>query len=112
MAHARTHPQARQRSLRDLAYPLRRRTRWRHRRAVGRGEGSGALGVALRLLPRSNPGEQRFGTAATFEAARAALEAAWRDYLTKRSEADFKEWRQDAAWHTAKYARWDCSLRS
>ena len=43
----------------------------------------------------------------TFEAARAAFEAAWRDYLPKRTDADFEEWRQDAAWHAAKYARWD-----
>jgi hypothetical protein len=27
--------------------------------------------------------------------------------LSKRSETDFEEWRQDAAWHAAKYARWD-----
>jgi hypothetical protein len=45
-------------------------------------------------------------TAATFEAARAAFETAWRDYLPKRTEADFEEWRQDAAWHAAKYERW------
>jgi hypothetical protein len=38
---------------------------------------------------------------------RAAFEAAWRDYLPKRCEADFEAWRQDAAWHAAKYARWD-----
>jgi hypothetical protein len=36
-----------------------------------------------------------------------AFEAAWRDYLPKRSDADFEEWRQDATWHAAKYARWD-----
>jgi hypothetical protein len=59
------------------------------------------------FYPGSNPGDDRHGTAATFEAARAAFEAAWRDYLPKRSEADFEEWRQDAAWHEAKFARWD-----
>jgi hypothetical protein len=32
---------------------------------------------------------------------------AWREYLPKRSEVDFEEWRLDAAYHTAKYARWD-----
>src|SRR3979490_493393 len=51
------------------------------------------------FYPGSDPGEQRFGSAASFEAAR--------DYLPKRSDADFEEWRQDAAWHAAKYARWD-----
>jgi hypothetical protein len=59
------------------------------------------------FYPGSNPGEQRNGTAATFEDARAAFEAAWRDYLPKRSEDDFEEWREDAAYHAAKYARWD-----
>jgi hypothetical protein len=50
---------------------------------------------------------ERYGTAKAFNDARAAFEAAWRDYLSKRSETDFEEWRQDAAWHAAKYARWD-----
>jgi hypothetical protein len=51
-------------------------------------------------------GDDRHGTAATFEAARVAFETAWREYLPKRTDADFDEWRQDAAWHAAKYARW------
>jgi hypothetical protein len=59
------------------------------------------------FYPGSNPGDDRHGTAADFETARAAFEGAWRDYLPKRSDADFEEWRQDAAWHAAKYARWD-----
>jgi hypothetical protein len=28
-------------------------------------------------------------------------------HLPMRNEADFEEWRQDAAYHAAKYARWD-----
>ena len=59
------------------------------------------------FYPGSKPGDDRHGTAASFEAARAAFEAAWRDYLPKRSDADFEEWRLDAAWHAAKYARWE-----
>jgi hypothetical protein len=58
--------------------------------------------MVLRVLP-----DGRHGTAASFEAARAAFDTAWREYLPKRSDADFEEWRQDAAWHAAKYARWD-----
>jgi hypothetical protein len=59
------------------------------------------------FYPGSNPGEQRYGTSADFAAARAAFEAAWREYLPLRTEADFEAWRRDAAWHAAKYARWD-----
>jgi hypothetical protein len=59
------------------------------------------------FYPGSNPGDDRHGTATSFGAAREAFEAAWREYLPKRSKADFEEWRDDAAWHAAKYARWD-----
>jgi hypothetical protein len=41
------------------------------------------------FYPGSDPGEQRYGRAASFDAARSAFEAAWRDYLPRRSEADF-----------------------
>ena len=43
----------------------------------------------------------------SFEAARAAFEAAWRDYLPRRSEADFQEWRDQDAWTAEKYRRFD-----
>lgn len=59
------------------------------------------------FYPGSNPGEQRYGTAATFEAARGGIRSGMREYLPKRTDADFEKWRQDAAWHAAKYARWD-----
>jgi hypothetical protein len=62
---------------------------------------------ACGFYPGSNPGDDRHGTAASFETARAAFETAWREYLPKRCDADFDAWRQDAAWHAAKYARWD-----
>jgi hypothetical protein len=52
--------------------------------------------------PGSNPGDERHGTAANFEVAREAFEAAWREYLPKRTEADFEKWRRDADWHAAK----------
>jgi hypothetical protein len=54
------------------------------------------------FYPGSNPGEQRYGIAKTFNDARAAFEAAWRDYLPNRTETDFEEWRQDSAFHVAK----------
>ena len=59
------------------------------------------------FYPGSNPGDQRGGTAETFEAARAAFESAWRDYLPKRTEADFKAWRDQQAWTAEKYRRFD-----
>jgi hypothetical protein len=59
------------------------------------------------FYPGSHPREHRHGTAPSFQAARAAFETAWRDYLPLRTEADFEEWRRDAAFHAAKYARWD-----
>jgi hypothetical protein len=43
----------------------------------------------------------------TRQSAALAFGTAWREYLPGRSEADFDAWRQDAAWHAAKYARWD-----
>jgi len=41
----------------------------------------------------------------TRQSAALAFGTAWREYLPGRSEADFDAWRQDAAWHAAKYAR-------
>ena len=59
------------------------------------------------FYPGSNPGEQRGGTADTFEQARAAFEAASRVYLPKRSEADFQAWRDQRDWTAEKYRRRD-----
>jgi hypothetical protein len=46
------------------------------------------------FYPGSRPGECTGGTAASFDEARAAFEAAWRVFLSKRTEADFQEWRE------------------
>jgi hypothetical protein len=58
------------------------------------------------FYPGSQPGEHRHGTAATFYQARADFEAAWRIFLSNRSEADFQAWR-DADWHARKQAMWE-----
>src|SRR5438552_4737055 len=63
------------------------------------------------FYPGSHPGEQKSGTAATFDDGRAAFEAAWRDYLPKRTEADFQEWRDHDAWTKMKYATFDAGGR-
>jgi hypothetical protein len=89
-----------------LARPLCRLPRRRDSRALWPPPSSDQWQWICGFYPGSNPGDERHGTAAGFEAARAAFETAWRDYLPKRSAADFEEWRQDAAWHTAKYERW------
>ena len=64
------------------------------------------------FYPGSNPGDAANGTAADFEAARAAFESAWSTFLAKRTEADFLEYRQHQAAHAWKLAMWNagCSL--
>jgi len=40
--------------------------------------------------------------AATFDQARADFEAAWRVFLSKRTESDFQAWRDQRDWTTRK----------
>ncbi len=47
------------------------------------------------------------GSAATFDHACANFEAAWRVFLSKRTEADFQAWRDQEAWTAEKYRRFD-----
>jgi hypothetical protein len=47
------------------------------------------------FYPGSNTGDESHGTAADFQAARAAFESAWSVFLPKRTEADFEAWRHD-----------------
>jgi hypothetical protein len=63
------------------------------------------------FYPGSHPGECRSGTAARFDEARTAFEAAWKLFLSNRTEADFQEWRDQRDWTTRKYARWDTGQR-
>jgi hypothetical protein len=59
------------------------------------------------FYPGSNPGEHRNGTASSLEEARLAFEAAWDEYLLKRTEADFQAWRDQRDWTERKYAMWE-----
>jgi hypothetical protein len=59
------------------------------------------------FYPGSRPGEHRYGTAATFDRARADFETAWRMFLSNRTEADFQAWRDQEAWTVEKYRRFD-----
>src|SRR5260221_11098981 len=58
------------------------------------------------FYPGSYPGECASGVAATFDQARAGFEQAWRVFLSKRTEADFQEWRDQRDWTARKYAMW------
>jgi hypothetical protein len=59
------------------------------------------------FYPGSRPGECTSGMATTFEDARAAFEATWRVFLSKRTEADFQAWRDGQEWAAEKYRRFD-----
>ncbi|QDW38756.1 hypothetical protein FFI89_017360 [Bradyrhizobium sp. KBS0727] len=45
------------------------------------------------FYPGCHPGEHTNGTAATFDRARAEFECAWEVFLSRRTEEDFREWR-------------------
>jgi hypothetical protein len=65
------------------------------------------MGGAVRFYPCSRPGECTNGTAETFGEARSDFEAAWRVFLSNRTEADFQERRDQEAWTAEKYRRFD-----
>jgi hypothetical protein len=64
-------------------------------------------GWSCGFYPGSRPGDHETGTAATFDEARARFEAAWGQFLPKRTEADFQEWRDHRDWTAEKYRRFD-----
>ena len=59
------------------------------------------------FYPGSHPGEHQNGTAMTFDEARADFEDAWKIFLSKRTETDFQEWRDQRDWTATKYAMWE-----
>jgi hypothetical protein len=63
-------------------------------------------GWSCGFYPGSHPGECTSSTAVTFDQARAAFEAAWRVFLSNRTEADFQERRDARDWHARKHAMW------
>jgi len=69
-------------------------------------------GWAVGFYPASYRGVRASGTARSFDAARAAFEAAWQWLLPKITEADFTEHRQHRAFDAWKRAMWDrgCKL--
>jgi hypothetical protein len=59
------------------------------------------------FYPGSDPDEQRSGTAATFDQARADFEVAWQVFSACRSPADYQAWRDQRDWTARKYAMWE-----
>ena len=64
-------------------------------------------GWSCGFYPGSHPGECTRGSAVTFEQARADFEAAWKVFLSNRTEADFREWCDQRDWTARKYAMWE-----
>ncbi|WP_441280003.1 hypothetical protein [Bradyrhizobium sp. 63_E2_N1_3] len=57
-------------------------------------------GWSCGFYPGLEPGQHRYGTAATFEAAREAFETAWSELQPSIPDNAFAEWRQDRDWRT------------
>lgn len=55
-------------------------------------------GWSVGFTPGMEPGTQRSGVAASFEAARAAFEAAWRELEPALPDSALDEWRRDRDW--------------
>jgi len=63
------------------------------------------------FYPGSNPGDASNGTATNFDAARLAFKSAWSVFFSKRTEADFQEYRRHRASTAWKYAMWDAGCK-
>lgn len=68
-------------------------------------------GWSLGFYPGTEPGAQRHGSAATFETARAAFDAAWQQLAPTMTEESFERWRRSRDFHAWKYRMWDCGCR-
>jgi hypothetical protein len=76
-------------------------------RAVGTPNATTQWKWHVGFYPGSKPGEQCWGTAATFEEARAQFERAWMVFSSNRTEADYQAWREQRDWTARKYAAMD-----
>jgi hypothetical protein len=64
----------------------------------------------IHLLSSVTPRPGPHGYASSFDQARAAFEAVWKNYLPQYAEADFIEYRRQGAWTAWKYAMHDAGL--
>jgi hypothetical protein len=67
-------------------------------------------GWSIGFYPLDQRGKSRGDTAESFDAARAAFEAAWKSYLPLCTEADFAQHRRQRAFTAWKYAMHDRGL--
>jgi hypothetical protein len=77
---------------------MRMRPPSRTHHAVRRGRWEWTCG----FYPGSYPGECTGDTSEAFYQARSEFEAAWAVFLSKRTEADFQEWRDQRDWTAEK----------
>jgi hypothetical protein len=59
----------------------------------------------------SDLSEHAHGMAESFDQARGAFKAPWRNFLATRTEVDFEEYRRDRAFHAGKQAMWATGLQ-
>lgn len=58
------------------------------------------------FFPGCEPGGHSCGTAPDFFTARREFECAWREFSAKKTEADYRTWRDQRDWTERKYAMW------
>jgi hypothetical protein len=78
---------------------------------VGIPPGEDPWGWSCGFYPGCHPGEHTNGSAPTLDTARSDFEQAWRVFLSNRTEADFREWREAQAFTSWKYRMWDTGHR-
>jgi hypothetical protein len=59
------------------------------------------------FYPPSHGGRTSSSYASSFGQARSDFEAAWQDYLSRCTEADFVEYQREPDWTALKYAMWE-----
>jgi len=67
-------------------------------------------GWSCGFYPGLEPGQHRYGTAKTFEAARGGFEADWNALLSEIPEGAFDEYRRHRALHAWKETMWAAGL--
>jgi hypothetical protein len=69
------------------------------------------VGLVLRLLSRQPPRGMHERHGQDLRQSRRDFERAWKVFLSNRTEADFKAWREQRDWTERKYALWDAGKK-